>query len=121
MGTPRTERRRNQRRLILPRTTGAADSTLAAALAHCGARTDPASASVKRESTMSKSILLMTNHHRVGLFRGALSLISEVLHTWGDRSKMRRELARLSERELHDIGRSWSDIAHEVDKPFWRA
>jgi uncharacterized protein YjiS (DUF1127 family) len=34
---------------------------------------------------------------------------------------MRRELARLSERELHDIGRSWSDIAHEVDKPFWRA
>jgi uncharacterized protein YjiS (DUF1127 family) len=34
---------------------------------------------------------------------------------------MRRELARLSEGELHDIGRSWGDIAHEVDKPFWRA
>ena len=66
---------------------------------------------------MSKSILLMTNHHRVGVFRGALSQISEVLHTWRDRSKMRRELARLSERELHDIGRCWSDIAHEVDKP----
>ena len=70
---------------------------------------------------MSKSILLMTNRHRVGVFRGALSQISEVLHTWRDRSKMRRELARLSEGELHDIGRSWSDIAHEVDKPFWRA
>jgi uncharacterized protein YjiS (DUF1127 family) len=75
----------------------------------------------KKRIDMSKSILLMTNHHRVGLFRGALRQISEVLHTWGDRSRMRRELARLSERELHDIGRSWSDIAHEVDKPFWRA
>src|SRR6516164_4699056 len=99
----------------------AADSTLAAALAHYGARTNPRFSIRKKRIVMSKSILLMTNHHRVGLFRGALSQISEVLHTWGGRSKMRRELARLSERELHDIGRSWSDIAHEVDKPFWRA
>ena len=22
---------------------------------------------------------------------------------------------------LHDVGISWSDIAHEVEKPFWRA
>jgi len=95
----------------------AADSTLAAALAYCGAW----SSIRKKRIVMSKSILLMTNHHRVGVFRGALSQISEVLHAWRDRSKMRRELARLSERELHDIGRCWSDIAHEVDKPFWRA
>jgi drug/metabolite transporter (DMT)-like permease len=42
---------------------------------------------------MSKSILLMTSHHGVGLFRGALSQIGEVLHSWRDRSKMRRELS----------------------------
>jgi uncharacterized protein YjiS (DUF1127 family) len=69
---------------------------------------------------MSKSILLMAHHHRVGLLRGALNQISELLHAWRERYRMRRELAGLSGRELHDIGRSWSDIAHEVDKPFWR-
>ena len=33
----------------------------------------------------------------------------------------RRELAQWSERELHDIGISWSDVAYEAEKPFWRA
>ena len=47
--------------------------------------------------------------------------MSEVLHMWHDRYTMRRELAQLSEQDLHDIGRSWSDIADEIDKPFWRA
>jgi uncharacterized protein YjiS (DUF1127 family) len=70
---------------------------------------------------MSKSILLMTNHHRFGLFRRALSQMSEVLHMWRHRYTTRRELAHWSEQDLHDIGRSWSDIANEVDKPFWRA
>jgi len=31
------------------------------------------------------------------------------------------ELARWTERDLHDVGLSWSDIAHEAEKPFWRA
>ena len=26
-----------------------------------------------------------------------------------------------SDRELHDIGISWSDVAYEAEKPFWRA
>jgi uncharacterized protein YjiS (DUF1127 family) len=98
-----------------------ADSMLAAALAQCGGWTKICFGIRKRRIVMSKSILLATSHHRVGLFRAALSHISEVLHLWRDRFERRRELARLSERELHDIGRSWSDIAHEVDKPFWRA
>ena len=70
---------------------------------------------------MSKSILLMKNHYGFGLFRRALSQMSEVLNMWRDRYAMRRELAQWSEQDLHDIGRSWSDITHEVDKPFWRA
>ena len=70
---------------------------------------------------MSKSILMMINHHGFGLFRRALSPMSEVLHMWHERYTMRRELARLSEQDLHDIGRSWSDIADEIEKPFWRA
>jgi uncharacterized protein YjiS (DUF1127 family) len=30
-------------------------------------------------------------------------------------------LAQLSDRDLHDVGLSWSDIALEAKKPFWRA
>ena len=26
-----------------------------------------------------------------------------------------------SDRDLHDIGVSHSDVAYEIDKPFWRA
>ena len=26
-----------------------------------------------------------------------------------------------SDRDLHDVGLSWSDIAYEAEKPFWRA
>jgi hypothetical protein len=30
-------------------------------------------------------------------------------------------LARWTDRDLHDVGLSWSDIASGVEKPFWRA
>jgi uncharacterized protein YjiS (DUF1127 family) len=50
-----------------------------------------------------------------------LGRIGETLHVWRQRYQSRRELARWSERDLHDIGRSWSDVAEELDKPFWRA
>jgi uncharacterized protein YjiS (DUF1127 family) len=38
-----------------------------------------------------------------------------------DRVRQRRELAQWTDRDLHDVGLSWSDIALEVKKPFWRA
>jgi uncharacterized protein YjiS (DUF1127 family) len=59
----------------------------------------------------------MINHHGQGIF----AELSDTLHTWHQRYQERRELAQLSERELHDIGRSWSDVAYEAEKPFWRA
>jgi uncharacterized protein YjiS (DUF1127 family) len=59
----------------------------------------------------------MTNHHVSGLF----GQLSETLHLWRERGRQRRELARWSDRDLHDVGLSWSDIAHEAEKPFWRA
>jgi uncharacterized protein YjiS (DUF1127 family) len=60
---------------------------------------------------------LMTNHH-VG---GVLGQLSETLHAWRQRYQTRQELSHWTERDLHDVGLSWSDIAHEADKPFWRA
>jgi uncharacterized protein YjiS (DUF1127 family) len=59
----------------------------------------------------------MTNHH----VPGVLDHMSEVLHTWRQRYRTRRELTQWTERDLHDVGLSWSDVAGEAEKPFWRA
>ena len=59
----------------------------------------------------------MTNHHADGL----INQVGETLHVWWDRFERRRELAQWSDRDLHDIGVSRSDVAFETEKPFWRA
>ena len=59
----------------------------------------------------------MTNHHAPGLFYQ----IGETLHVWHERYRTRRELTNWTARDLHDVGLSWTDIAYEADKPFWRA
>ena len=59
----------------------------------------------------------MINHHGHGI----LSQLAETFHVWRQRYQSRRELAKWSDRELHDIGISWSDVAYEAEKPFWRA
>jgi uncharacterized protein YjiS (DUF1127 family) len=59
----------------------------------------------------------MINHHEPRI----LSQLAETLHVWRERYRSRRELAKWSDRELHDIGISWSDVAYEAEKPFWRA
>jgi uncharacterized protein YjiS (DUF1127 family) len=59
----------------------------------------------------------MTNHHEIRL----LPRLAETYRLWRERRQQRRELARFSERELHDAGISWSEMVYEVEKPFWRA
>ena len=59
----------------------------------------------------------MTNHHGSGI----LAQLNETVHIWHDRWRQRRELAQWTDRDLHDVGLNWSDIVHEVEKPFWRA
>jgi uncharacterized protein YjiS (DUF1127 family) len=59
----------------------------------------------------------MTNHHVPSI----LAQLSETLHTWRKRYQTRRELAEWTDRDLHDVGLSHSDIAFELEKPFWRA
>ena len=58
----------------------------------------------------------MTNHHDAGVF----DPVGGAVHIWRHRYQTRRELARWSDRDLHDIGLSRTDIADETDKPFWR-
>jgi len=59
----------------------------------------------------------MINHHGSVLW----AQLIETLHVWRDRQRQRRELTQWTDRELHDVGLSWSDIVHEAEKPFWRA
>jgi uncharacterized protein YjiS (DUF1127 family) len=59
----------------------------------------------------------MINHHELGF----LARLSGTLHVWRDRWNQRHELTQWTDRDLHDVGLSWSDIAHEAEKPFWRA
>lgn len=59
----------------------------------------------------------MTNNHSLGF----LAQLGDILQVWRDRRRQRRELAQWTDRDLHDVGLSWSDIANEAEKPFWRA
>jgi uncharacterized protein YjiS (DUF1127 family) len=59
----------------------------------------------------------MINHHGSGVF----AQISEMLHVWRERWNQRRQLAELTDRDLHDVGLSRGDIFFEAEKPFWRA
>jgi uncharacterized protein YjiS (DUF1127 family) len=58
----------------------------------------------------------MTIHHE-----GLIAQLAATLRLWRQRAAQRRELAHFSDRDLHDVGLSWSDIALEAKKPFWRA
>ena len=59
----------------------------------------------------------MTNHHGQGIF----AQLSETIHLWRQRYQARAELAQWTDRDLHDVGISRSDIINEAEKPFWRA
>ena len=59
----------------------------------------------------------MKNRHQSGVF----AKLGETFHVWQKRQHDRRQLAELTNRDLHDVGLSWSDVAHEAEKPFWRA
>jgi uncharacterized protein YjiS (DUF1127 family) len=43
-----------------------------------------------------------------------------LVRLWRERSLGRRQLAVMSERELHDMGISRADAADEIGRPFWR-
>jgi uncharacterized protein YjiS (DUF1127 family) len=63
-------------------------------------------------------------HHRlhsrkISTFTGVRSILM-LARLWRERSRARRQLAALSDREWQDIGVCWSEISAEAGKPFWR-
>lgn len=51
---------------------------------------------------------------------GTFAAFNQILAAWRERSRQRRELARLDDRSIRDLGLSPSDVHFEVNKPFWR-
>lgn len=46
--------------------------------------------------------------------------LAELVREWQRRSRSRRDLMALAERELWDIRLSRADAEHEASKPFWK-
>lgn len=63
------------------------------------------------------SFRTLTNNHE----SGALARLGAQFRVWSSRWQQRHELAHWSDRDLHDVGLSWSDVVREAEKPFWRA
>lgn len=59
----------------------------------------------------------VTNNHE----SSRLTRLGGPLQLWFNRWRQRDELTRWSDRDLHDVGLSWSDVVREAEKPFWRA
>jgi len=43
-----------------------------------------------------------------------------LVRVWRERRRARRQLAAMSDRELHDIGVCRAEMADEIGRPFWR-
>lgn len=52
---------------------------------------------------------------------GSFTLVVERFLAWRDRARSRRDLMRLTEHQLKDIGLSRHDAESEYQKPFWQA
>ena len=50
----------------------------------------------------------------------ALRGLSSLLRLWWQRSRERRQLALLTDRDLHDLALTRIDAQREARKPFWR-
>jgi uncharacterized protein YjiS (DUF1127 family) len=52
---------------------------------------------------------------------GMIARSATLLGLWAERMRERTLLARLNDRDLHDIGLSRYDVDRLIAKPFWRA
>jgi uncharacterized protein YjiS (DUF1127 family) len=71
---------------------------------------------LEREMCLS-SYENVTNNHE----SGAWGRFGSQVQLWFSRWRQRDELTHWSDRDLHDVGLSWSDVVREAEKPFWRA
>jgi uncharacterized protein YjiS (DUF1127 family) len=74
---------------------------------------------MSQSSTFSSS--LTAQRAQITSSTGTLNLLVERFHGWRERSRSRRDLMRLTEYQLKDIGLSRQDAEAEWQKPFWQS
>jgi uncharacterized protein YjiS (DUF1127 family) len=52
---------------------------------------------------------------------GTFAAFGQILATWRERTRQRRELVNLDYRTMRDLGISPTDVQFEANKPFWRS
>lgn len=50
-----------------------------------------------------------------------IARMCKTMHAWKQRKATRTDLARLSARELDDVGITEAQRLNEINKPFWKA
>lgn len=68
----------------------------------------------------TRPISLRPRGVQLGRIVAALSVLPQLLRTWAERDRARRELRGLDEATLRDVGISRADADFEGSKPFWR-
>jgi uncharacterized protein YjiS (DUF1127 family) len=77
---------------------------------------------VLRNSQLERRAYRRAGLHELTLLIGRLGVLAgRALARWHRNAVEKRELAQLSERDLHDIGLTPADVRVALDKPFWRA
>jgi uncharacterized protein YjiS (DUF1127 family) len=74
-------------------------------------------------SSSSELLHYRHNHHgqaRQHSLRNGLQRLWLTLNTWSQRANQRKQLLRLNEDQLKDIGISATEACHEGNKPFWK-
>jgi uncharacterized protein YjiS (DUF1127 family) len=52
---------------------------------------------------------------------GTFTAFANVIGTWRQRNRERRELSQLDARSLRDLGLNPGNVQFEANKPFWRS
>ena len=69
---------------------------------------------------MTFDLALHLARRRVGDLAMRLRRAVDLLLTWRERARQRRQLRSLNDRMLRDIGITRADVLAESSKPFWR-
>jgi uncharacterized protein YjiS (DUF1127 family) len=70
-----------------------------------------------------RATMTYVTHHQLtnSQVRSVLPKLGALLRQWWRRLDERDQLAKLGERDLHDLGLSRAAVYAELRKPFWRA
>lgn len=63
---------------------------------------------------------ISVHHSSQAPLAGTFTAFGQILATWRERARQRRELANLDYRTMRDLGISPTDVQFEANKPFWR-